>query len=251
MDELELMAFIIGRGRGDELIKLAYSENISFSLILHGRGTVNSEILNSLGLDGPEKDVVLLSVDKQRADEKLLGISRKLKLDKPGNGIAFTMPFSAAASQYMSYELFAGRMPEKKTAGSIKRIVKSIKKERIGKKTESGGLIMRAADYDLIVTIVNRGFADDVMLAARKAGAFGGTIVNARGTGMNDQKKFFGSVIEPEKEMVLILTDHASRNAIMEEITGSVGLSRAGAGICFSLPTDSVAGLSREHIEEK
>ena len=102
---------------------------------------------------------------------------------------------------------------------------------------------MKATEYDLIVTIVNRGFADDVMLAARKAGAFGGTIVNARGTGTAEHKKFFGTVIEPEKEMVLILAEHEQRSAIMEEITGAAGLSKAGAGICFSLPTDSAVGI--------
>lgn len=104
---------------------------------------------------------------------------------------------------------------------------------------------MKTSEYDLIVTIVNRGFAEEVMRAARKAGAFGGTIVNARGTGTNDQKKFFGTVIEPEKEMVLILTEHEKRNGMMEEITKTVGLSKDGAGICFSLPTDGVSGISR------
>lgn len=126
MDELELMFFIIGRGRGDELLKLLNSENISFSLILHGRGTVNSDILNSLGLDGPDKDVVLLSVDKPRAADLMELLSKKLGLEKAGGGIAFMIPFSAVASQFMSYELFAGRMPKKNNAGKLKRLFKGI-----------------------------------------------------------------------------------------------------------------------------
>ena len=135
MDELELMVFIIGRGRGDDLLKLAASEDISFSLILHGRGTVNSEILNSLGLDGPEKDVVLLSADKPSAGDRMKRIAEKLKLEKPGNGIAFMIPFSAVASQYMSYELFAGRLSEGEPAGSIKKLIRGLKKSgRTGKK---------------------------------------------------------------------------------------------------------------------
>lgn len=110
---------------------------------------------------------------------------------------------------------------------------------------------MRASEYDLIITIVNRGFADEVMLAARKAGAFGGTIVNARGTGSNDQKKFFGTVIEPEKEMVLILTEHEKRNGIMDEVTKASGLSKPGAGICFSLPADRVTGIQKPSKENE
>ena len=37
-------------------------------------------------------------------------------------------------------------------------------------------------DYELIVCIVNSGFAEEVMSAARECGARGGTIINARGT---------------------------------------------------------------------
>ena len=104
---------------------------------------------------------------------------------------------------------------------------------------------MNTGKYDLIVAIVNRGFSDEVMRAAKKAGAFGGTIVNARGTGTHEQKRFFGSVIETEKEMVLILTEHELRNGIMESISKEAGLSKEGMGICFSLPVDSVAGIRR------
>lgn len=99
--------------------------------------------------------------------------------------------------------------------------------------------------YDLIVTIVNRGFADDVMQSAKKAGAFGGTVLNARGTGAQNDKKFFGTVIEPEKEMVLILVEHEKRTPMMEAITADAGLAKDGMGICFSLPVDAVRGIAR------
>lgn len=104
---------------------------------------------------------------------------------------------------------------------------------------------MRTAKFELIVTIVNRGFAEDVMSAAKRAGASGGTIINARGTGTHEQRKFFGTVIEPEKEMVLILTEHDLRNGIMEAVLHDAGLSKEGMGICFSLPVDRVAGIKR------
>ena len=72
--------------------------------------------------------------------------------------------------------------------------------------------------HDLILTIVNRGFADEVMSAAKAAGAFGGTVVNARGTGTHELQHFFGAIIQPEKELVLILTEREKRNSIMEAI---------------------------------
>lgn len=107
--------------------------------------------------------------------------------------------------------------------------------------------------YDLIIIIVNRGFADEVMTAAKSAGAFGGTVVNARGTGTHELQEFFGSLIQPEKEMVMILTEREKRNAMMEAICRDAGLSKEGMGICFSLPVDGVAGIRsfKEQEEEE
>ncbi len=98
--------------------------------------------------------------------------------------------------------------------------------------------------YDLILTIVNRGFADEVMSAAKKAGAFGGTVINARGTGTHELQEFFGALIQPEKELVLILTQKEKRNEIMTAICKYAGLNKEGMGISFSLPVDAVAGIS-------
>ena len=69
--------------------------------------------------------------------------------------------------------------------------------------------------YDLILTVVNRGYADEVMKAAKKAGAFGGTVLNARGTGTNELQEFFGALIQPEKDLIMILTEREKRNDIM------------------------------------
>lgn len=102
---------------------------------------------------------------------------------------------------------------------------------------------MKASEYDLIIAVVDRGFSDGVMDAAKAAGASGGTVLNARGTGAHEQQKLFGAMIEPEKEMVLILAAHSMRSAIMEAISKKAGLSKEGKGICFSLPVDSVVGI--------
>ncbi len=99
-------------------------------------------------------------------------------------------------------------------------------------------------ENSLIVTIVNRGFCDDVMDAAREAGAKGGTIMYAHGAGQKENNTFFGISIHPEKEMVLILSDDTQRSGIMQAIVRKVGLSSEGAGIVFSLPVSNVAGIA-------
>ncbi len=99
--------------------------------------------------------------------------------------------------------------------------------------------------YDLVITIVNRGFADSVMDAAKAAGAFGGTVLYARGTGIHEAEKFFGIIVQPEKELVMILTESEKKNAIMSAIYKDAELNKEGKGICFSLPVEAVSGITR------
>lgn len=101
-------------------------------------------------------------------------------------------------------------------------------------------------ENDLIVTIVNRGYADLVMEAAKAKGAFGGTIIKARGTANNDTEKFFNMSIQPEKEIVLIVVGHEKRHEIMQEICVRAGLTTAGQGISFSLPVDETIGFVKD-----
>ena len=92
------------------------------------------------------------------------------------------------------------------------------------------------SDFDLIITVVNRGFADKVMDVARAAGAKGGTVLLGRGTAAPDAEQLLGIVIQPEKEVVLILAAHDIKNDIMNAIMTNVGLSDPGQGVVFTLP---------------
>ena len=101
--------------------------------------------------------------------------------------------------------------------------------------------------YEMIVCIVNSGFSDDVMSAAREYGAKGGTVLTARGTANQEAEKFFQLTIQPEKEMVLILVPSDIKDDILHALYRAVGLKTPGQGIAFSLPVDGVVGLT-EHI---
>ena len=99
-------------------------------------------------------------------------------------------------------------------------------------------------EYEVILVIVNAGFADDVMSAARECGAKGGTVINARGTAKEEAEKAYGIVIAPEKEIVLILVDKDVKESILHAVYKKVGLNTPGQGIAFSLPVDDVIGLT-------
>lgn len=91
-----------------------------------------------------------------------------------------------------------------------------------------------ASKWKMITIIVNTGYADDIMDAARKAGASGGTITHARGTGTAEDAKFFGVTIVPEKEMIMILCESGKTQKIMDAITSLKCLDEPGIGIIYT-----------------
>lgn len=103
--------------------------------------------------------------------------------------------------------------------------------------------------YEFVLTIVNRGFADQVVDAAKKEGAHGGTILYGRGTGIHEIEKFFSIAIQPEKEIVINVVKREHSDAIMKAIVAAAGLETEGRGLTFSLPIDDIVGLFNPEAE--
>lgn len=104
---------------------------------------------------------------------------------------------------------------------------------------------------ELIICIVNNGFSEAVMDAAKAAGARGGTVINARGTADKEAEKFFGISIQPEKEMVLIIVETGIRDAVLHALYKSSGLGTPAQGLAFSVPVDKVVGLANSNPSGK
>lgn len=104
---------------------------------------------------------------------------------------------------------------------------------------------MHVPSHELISVIVNAGYAEDIMHAARKAGATGGTIINARGTGKEEDVKFFGITIVPEKDFLLILATREQAPGILEAIRTTPCLSEPGMGIAFCVNVERFIPLGR------
>lgn len=98
-------------------------------------------------------------------------------------------------------------------------------------------------DFELILVLVNAGYTDQVMDAARKEGARGGTILHARGTATKEMQSKYGIIITPEKELVLILVSKDIKDNILKAVYESAGLQTDGQGIAFSLPVTDVVGM--------
>ncbi len=101
-------------------------------------------------------------------------------------------------------------------------------------------------EYELILCIINEGFSEVVMDAAKEAGARGGTVISARGTANKDAEAFFKITIHPEKEIVMILVKSDIKDAVLHALYKSAGLDTEGQGIAFALPVDNVIGIEKQ-----
>lgn len=98
--------------------------------------------------------------------------------------------------------------------------------------------------HEVIFCIVNSGYSEAVMNAAKKIGAKGGTVINAFGTAAKEAETFFHITIQPEKEIVMILVPKEIKDDVLHALYNEVGLETAGQGIAFSVPVDNVVGLT-------
>ena len=103
--------------------------------------------------------------------------------------------------------------------------------------------------HQVILCIVNSGFTDEAMDAAKQYGAKGGTVFHARGTASKEAEKFFNITVQPEKEIVMILVENKIKDNILKALYNAVGTNTPAQGIAFSLPVDDVAGLGN-HLEK-
>jgi len=102
--------------------------------------------------------------------------------------------------------------------------------------------------FKLIITFVEDSKTDEVMEAARLAGATGATIINnARGEGIQKKKTFFGLSLETQRDVVLFLVEeHLSRH-ILEEIARVGEFDQSpGTGIAIQLDVEDAVGVSHQ-----
>lgn len=213
-----LMITILNRGYGNKITELFTGRGVRMNFLALGKGTADSKILSYWGLGETEKDILLSIMSSQTAIT--LAEELNVKMGKPGTGIALTIPISGAAGCRAQTPC-----------------------DTVLQKT--GGIPMNQSfEHALIVTIANKGFSDEVMDAAKAAKATGGTVIHARGASVKEAEKFFGITIQPEKELILILTKSEHSEEIMQAITREKGLHTDAKAIAFSLPVNSVAGLT-------
>jgi nitrogen regulatory protein PII len=103
---------------------------------------------------------------------------------------------------------------------------------------------MKTNEHEVILAIVNAGFAEEVMEVARENGVRGGTILNARGVVKEDAAAFFGITLHADKEILMMVVEKAIRDKVLNAIYQEMDMAKKAKGIAFSLPVSDVAGLA-------
>ncbi len=220
MSELYLLTTIAGRNALPRFLAFYENHGLTVDLVTLGHGTANSEMMDYFGLESSERAVLLTVVTDRVWPEVKKGLRRRFQIDVPGTGIAFIVPLSS----------IGGR-----------RELRFLTENQEFVKGEESAL--KDTQHELLIVIANQGYSNMVMDAAREAGAGGGTVIHARGTGMERAEAFFGVTLASEKELVFIVTRTESRRAIMQAVMRKAGMQTKAKAIVFSLPVTDTAGL--------
>ena len=218
--ELYYVLSIVDRRRADELLAIHNELRLSLVLTKLGRGTAKSEHLSLYDLEPSEKAVIGTVASAASVKQLMRAAKLKMFIDIPGNGVMMALPMKSVSggknlAYFTSEQILGGTAPNMNF------------------------------EHELIIVILNEGCSDMVMDAARSAGATGGTVLHAKGTGKTKAEKFFGVSLAEEKDMIYILTSSGRKSGIMQAISRDCGPETPAGAICFSLPVTEVAGIRR------
>ena len=228
MTNLYFFLTIINRSDDKEFLDFFERYDINNIYSTPALGTASSSVLDLLGLAATEKTVYLSLLPEGRMHTVVKKLATEMVIDVPGRGIALAIPLSSLGGRDALHYFAQGEendgAPDAATA---------LKKENSS----------MTQNTELIVVICEKGHTDLVMDAARDAGARGGTVVRAKGTGSQYADKFFALSLAEEKEIVYIVSTSGKKSAIMKAIMTHAGTSTEAHAVVFALPVTETAGL--------
>ena len=207
----KLIAAIVPNGQGQEISLAARGAGAPGGTIIPARGTAPNSALAILGFGDSSKEI-LLTVIPDSVEQKVSAIIKEECQKRKGKGALFLLEVNSFIKSGSKGNLFAEEKSMEQNEG-----------------------------YQMINVIVNKGYAEDAMAAARSAGAGGGTVLTGRGTAKEGDEKFFGVEIVPEKELLMILAPNQKARAVVEAINGLDCFANSGSGIIF---TANASGFS-------
>jgi len=205
---------VVDRGKANAVLHKAQECGAKGGTILLGEGTVQSKLLRKLGVSEQHKEILVIPASEELSDKLHDTLCESFSFSKRNTGIAFTVPF---------------KRWHKHTSGQEE-------------KTSDNSTYEEKITHYCIITVVDKGRGKECIKSAKAAGARGGTLIHARGAGIPTDF-YFPLIIEPQKDVVMIITTKDKVSAIRERIFSDLDLGKAGHGILFTLPITRTSGL--------
>lgn len=221
MQKMYLVLTITNREDEKEFTEFFSKKEIPVVYSTPCHGTAKKSILNLFGVEESLKTAHYTIVTENKKYELLKGLTKEMAIDLPNRGIAVSIPLTSIGSRH-ALEAFADGRQNDETENEVKD--------------------MAQCETELIIAICENGHTEKVMEAAREAGAAGGTVVHAKGTGAK-YAKFFGLTLADEKEMIYIVSSKENKKNIMTSIIQGAGPHTDAHAVVFSLPVSDTAGL--------
>lgn len=211
-DDIILFCSITDFGNGSKALKLAKKIGALGGTIFLGKGTVRNELLNMFGVKDIRKEIFITVIGENDEDIFYKEMTEKFRLDKPHHGIAFSVPLKSCMKISGTNYISSG---EKKGVNNL----------------------------EAIFVIVEKGLSEDVLEAAKQGGSTGGTIIHGRGSSPQEKEKLFDFVIEPEKEIILILSKTGKTQSIVDSVKEKLNMDEPNSGVIFVVDVTRTIGL--------
>ena len=209
---------VVNPGAMERVCEIAAALDLPQTVAMLGHGTAAKSMLDLLGIESTEKRIIMTVANSEKAQQFIKDMRQQLYIGIPGHGIVIAIPI--------------------KSVGGGKTLAYLNNGEQ-----QSARYTPELSDrYELIVIVANEGRTDQVMNAARAAGATGGTVLHGKGTG-SQNKKFYNVSIAAEKEVILMVAPSDRKAAIMQSVLHHAGPDSDAGAVLFSLPVSEVAGF--------
>ena len=220
--DIMLLYSIADRGKGVLLLEELKKRGIKNHFQCLGVGTATSDMMDILGLGTSEKDLIVSLGLRGLAEKFVDEVSSSLEHVGRGRGLIMLIPLNAVSN-------LAAVILQKQAGGYT-----------MDKQVLSGDT---SSTRSLILLAVNAGFTDEVMAAARSAGATGGTVIRGRLAGVEDLALDFGIDLGTERELITILSAEETRDRILQTVNEQYGLRTKAQGIVLSVPVEKAFKL--------
>ena len=216
---MNYLVSVVNPAAMEQVCEIAAALDLPQTVTMLGHGTAAQSMLDLLGIESTEKRVIMTVANPEKTRQFIKNMRQQLYIGIPGHGIVIAVPIKSVGGGKTLAYLNNG---EQQTARYTPEL---------------------NSKYELIIIVANEGRTDQVMNAARAAGATGGTVLHGKGSGSQNPKKFYNVSIASEKEVILMVAQSDRKAAIMQSVLHQAGPDSEAGAVLFSLPVSEVAGF--------